>query len=133
MIPGLKDWDDNQNQEFHLSDFHFTSQAEYSASLTWNITFPLKSAAGYVSVDTQEHDGNKATELRAGYLSNTQLVLRRGLTALAAVGLLSLGVGVHVLVPLPEIVSNSTLDNTTYADYQTFPTALVPTEALHWA
>lgn len=88
-----------------------------------------------MSVGTEEHDGNKATKLRAGYLSNTQLVLRRGLTALVAVGLLALGVCVHVLVPLPEIVpltANSTLDNTTYADDQTFPTVVVPTEALYW-
>lgn len=84
-----------------------------------------------MSVGTEEHDGNKATKLRAGYLSNTQLVLRRGLTALVAVGLLSLGVCVRVLMPLPEIVANYTLDNTTYADDQTFPTAVVPTEALY--
>lgn len=86
-------------------------------------------------VGTEEHDGNKATKLRADYLSNTQLVLRRGLTAFVAVGLLALGVCMHVLVPLPEIVplmANSTLDNTTtYADDQTFPTAVVPTEALY--
>lgn len=84
-----------------------------------------------MSVGAEEHDGNKATKLRAGYLSNTQLVLRRGLTALVAVGLLSLGVCVHVLVPLPAIVANSTLDNTTYADDQTVPTTVVPTEALY--
>lgn len=129
MVPSLKDWDDNQHREFHLSDFHFKFLAEYSASLTWNITFPLKLVAGYMPVGTEEHDGNKATKLRAGYLSNTQLVLRRGLTAFVAVGLLALGVCMHVLVPLPEIVplmANSTLDNTT-----TY--AVVPTEALYWA
>lgn len=49
-------------------------------------------------------------------LSNTQLALRRGFTLLVCLGLLAVGVFVHVFVPLPEVVpvmGNSTLDNTT--------------------
>uniref|UniRef100_A0A3Q2DC35 Multidrug and toxin extrusion protein n=1 Tax=Cyprinodon variegatus TaxID=28743 RepID=A0A3Q2DC35_CYPVA len=53
-------------------------------------------------------------------LSTTQLIIRRGLTMLAAVGFLAVGTAVRVLVPLPETISisnNSTLDwiNVTYA------------------
>uniref|UniRef100_A0A673A9T6 Multidrug and toxin extrusion protein n=1 Tax=Sphaeramia orbicularis TaxID=375764 RepID=A0A673A9T6_9TELE len=81
---------------------------------------------GYVSVSTAWHDGNMETQgahvvqqVKAGRLSATQLILRRGLTVLGAVGLLALGVGVHFLVPLPEIPlkANDTLDSihTTYS------------------
>ncbi|XP_030007043.1 multidrug and toxin extrusion protein 1-like [Sphaeramia orbicularis] len=84
------------------------------------------SVDGYVSVSTAWHDGNMETQgahvvqqVKAGRLSATQLILRRGLTVLGAVGLLALGVGVHFLVPLPEIPlkANDTLDSihTTYS------------------
>ncbi|XP_067102830.1 solute carrier family 47 member 4 [Osmerus mordax] len=38
------------------------------------------------------------------HLSTTQLLLRRGLTVLAAVGLLVVGVSIHLVLPLPEIL-----------------------------
>ncbi|XP_038159268.1 multidrug and toxin extrusion protein 1-like [Cyprinodon tularosa] len=82
---------------------------------------------GYEPVKTQEHDGK--SEIKFGQalqqemssrLSTTQLIIRRGLTMLAAVGFLAVGTAVRVLVPLPETISisnNSTLDwiNVTYA------------------
>lgn len=70
---------------------------------------------GYLSVSTED-DGKKAAMPQLVRLSNTQLVLRRGLALLVCLGLLVAGVFVHVFVPLPEIVpvvANSTLDNST--------------------
>lgn len=70
---------------------------------------------GYLSVSTEE-DGKKAALPQLVRLSNTQLVLRRGLALLVCSGLLVAGVFVHAFVPLPEIVpvvTNSTLDNST--------------------
>lgn len=70
---------------------------------------------GYLSVSTED-DGKKAAMPQFVRLSNTQLVLRRGLALLVCLGLLVAGVFVHVFVPLPEIVpvvANSTLDNST--------------------
>lgn len=70
---------------------------------------------GYLSVSTED-DGKKDTVPQFVRLSNTQLVLRRGLTLLVCLGLLTAGVFVQVFVPLPEIVplvANSTMDNST--------------------
>lgn len=97
------------------------------------MTFSFKSVDGYLSVGTDCHDGNTETRLKVGRLSTTQLILRRGLTMLMAVGLLAVGASVHFLVPLPETVpleANLTLDwiNTTYTPDQIFSTALVAIE-----
>lgn len=45
-------------------------------------------------------------------LSTSQLIIRRGLTAFTAVLILSVGMTVHLVLPLPEVASftNSTLD-----------------------
>lgn len=45
-------------------------------------------------------------------LSTSQLVIRRGLTALTAVLILSAGMTMHFILPLPEVssITNSTLD-----------------------
>lgn len=45
-------------------------------------------------------------------LSTSQLIIRRGLTALIAVFILSIGVTVHFILPLPEVVAvtNNTLE-----------------------
>ncbi|XP_041666990.1 solute carrier family 47 member 4 [Cheilinus undulatus] len=91
------------------------------------------SADGYRSVSTEEHNENMGTEagqLKGGRLSRTQLILRRGLTMFAAVGLLVVGVSVHLLVPLPEnppSEGNFTLDwiNTTFTPDQMVSTVLV--------
>ncbi|XP_060928521.1 multidrug and toxin extrusion protein 1-like [Limanda limanda] len=92
------------------------------------------SVDGYVSVKSEAHDGNTETQGEhvvqqdRGGLSTTQLVLRRGLTVFAVVGLLVAGAGVHLLVPLPETLPtpNDTMDwvNTTYSPDQTFSTVL---------
>ncbi|XP_037631742.1 multidrug and toxin extrusion protein 1-like [Sebastes umbrosus] len=98
------------------------------------------SADGYMSVSTECRDGNTETQgghvvqqLMGGHLSTTQLILRRGFIAFAAVALLAVGASVHFLVPLPETrpsEANFTLDwiNTTYTPDQIFSTALVPNE-----
>ncbi|XP_074535823.1 multidrug and toxin extrusion protein 1-like [Halichoeres trimaculatus] len=94
------------------------------------------SANGYTSVSTHDYDGNKGAQpgnevqQKKSSLSTTQLVIRRGLTVLAAVGLLAVGVCVHFLVPLPEIpqsASNFTLDliNTTFTPDHMLTTVLV--------
>ncbi|XP_035011410.1 multidrug and toxin extrusion protein 1 [Hippoglossus stenolepis] len=92
---------------------------------------------GYTSVRPGGHDGSTETQggpqQNRGGLSTTQLVLRRGLTMLAAVGLLAVGASVHLLVPLPETlptIANYTMDlvNTTYTPDQIFSTALLPNE-----
>lgn len=75
------------------------------------------------------HDGNTETRLKAGRLSTKQLILRRGLTMLVAVGLLAVGTSVHFLVPLPvrPTDANFTLDwiNTTNIPDQSLATVLV--------
>ena len=86
-----------------------------------------------MSVRPGGHDGSPETQggrvvqqQSRGRLSTTQLVLRRGLTLLAAVGLLAVGASVHLLVPLPETlpsIANYTMDsvNTTYTPDQMLP------------
>lgn len=61
-------------------------------------------------------------------LSTTQLLVRRGLTVFAAMALLAVGAGVHILVPLPEahsVKANFTADwiNATVAPHQFLSTA----------
>lgn len=57
--------------------------------------------------ETQEGRMSKQNQL-----STSQLIIRRGLTALTAVLILSVGVTVHFILPLPEVVAitNNTLD-----------------------
>lgn len=50
-------------------------------------------------------------EKEAPPLSTSQLIIRRGLTTLAAVLVLAAGTAVHLTVPLPEVpYTNHTLD-----------------------
>lgn len=93
------------------------------------------SVDGYLSVSTACHDGNMETEgahvvqkVKAGRLSTAQLIVRRGLTVFGAVSLLALGVGVHFLVPLPEVPlkGNDTLDSI----YTTYPSNLTTVPVL---
>uniref|UniRef100_A0A8C1T3A4 Multidrug and toxin extrusion protein n=1 Tax=Cyprinus carpio TaxID=7962 RepID=A0A8C1T3A4_CYPCA len=55
---------------------------------------------------TVVHEGPKVTQVEekpAVLLSTAQLVLRRGLTTLAALLMLAVGIAVHLTVPLPEV------------------------------
>uniref|UniRef100_UPI001ED7D50C multidrug and toxin extrusion protein 1-like n=1 Tax=Scatophagus argus TaxID=75038 RepID=UPI001ED7D50C len=84
-----------------------------------------------VSTDEKTEGGHEVQQVKDGRLSNTQLILRRGLTMFAAVGLLAVGASVHFLVSLPETVpseANFTLAwiNTTYSPDQIFSTVWVP-------
>uniref|UniRef100_A0A3B5A025 Multidrug and toxin extrusion protein n=1 Tax=Stegastes partitus TaxID=144197 RepID=A0A3B5A025_9TELE len=92
---------------------------------------------GYMSVSSECHDGSAEKEggvqqPKGGRLSTTQLILRRGLTMLAAIALLVVGVIVHLVVPLPETLleANSTTDwiNTTNTPDRIFSTVLLPTQ-----
>uniref|UniRef100_A0A4W6BQG7 Solute carrier family 47 member 4 n=1 Tax=Lates calcarifer TaxID=8187 RepID=A0A4W6BQG7_LATCA len=81
----------------------------------------------------ETQSGHVVQQMKEGRLSTTQLILRRGLTMFAAVGLLAVGASVHFLVPLPETPpseANHTMDwiNTTYTPDQIFTTVLVPIE-----
>lgn len=93
------------------------------------LLYSFKLVDGYLSVGTECHEENMETRLKAGHLSTTQLILRRGLTLLVAVGLLAVGVSVHFLVPLPvrPTDANFTLDwiNTTNIPDQILSTVLV--------
>ncbi|XP_061575594.1 multidrug and toxin extrusion protein 1-like [Cololabis saira] len=85
------------------------------------------SSDGYTFVSTEQKDGSSETQLTGPRLSTSQLIIRRGLVAFAAVALLAVGVSVHFLVPLPEIHSakaNLTEDsiNATSAPDPFFPT-----------
>lgn len=83
-----------------------------------------------MSVTMEQHDINSETKgahvihrRKTVRLSTAQLVVRRGLTLFAAVALLAVGAGVHVLVPLPQphsVEANFTMDwiNTTAAPDQ---------------
>uniref|UniRef100_A0A3P9KI87 Multidrug and toxin extrusion protein n=1 Tax=Oryzias latipes TaxID=8090 RepID=A0A3P9KI87_ORYLA len=92
------------------------------------------SVEGYVPVTTENNDGkleeperHVVLKQRRDNLSTSQLILRRGITVIAALGLLSVGIIVHFLVPLPETQfakANTTEGwiNTTYAPSQYFST-----------
>ncbi|XP_038817685.1 multidrug and toxin extrusion protein 1-like [Salvelinus namaycush] len=86
-----------------------------------------KTVNGYISVSTEGQEdlrgSNGTPEVKredgspSGLLSTTQLVLRRGLTVLAAIVILVVGTSVHLLLPLPiSSWSNLSVDwsNTTF-------------------
>lgn len=75
----------------------------------------------------EEPERHVVLKQRRDNLSTSQLILRRGITVIAALGLLSVGIIVHFLVPLPETQfakANTTEGwiNTTYAPSQYFST-----------
>uniref|UniRef100_A0A8C1C049 Multidrug and toxin extrusion protein n=2 Tax=Cyprinus carpio TaxID=7962 RepID=A0A8C1C049_CYPCA len=76
----------------------------------------LLNGNGYVVVGSHDQDeGLNCTEKPAVLLSTAQLILRRGLTTLAALLMLAVGIAVHLTVPLPEVSygagANFTLDS----------------------
>ncbi|XP_011481009.1 multidrug and toxin extrusion protein 1 [Oryzias latipes] len=87
----------------------------------------------YLPVGTDCHNGNTETDgehevqqQKGKHLSASQLILRRGLTAFAALALLAVGLSVHFLVALPKDISskrNRTMDWFNTTD-QIFPTAM---------
>uniref|UniRef100_A0A3Q4N493 Multidrug and toxin extrusion protein n=1 Tax=Neolamprologus brichardi TaxID=32507 RepID=A0A3Q4N493_NEOBR len=89
------------------------------------------SVDGYTPVSTKcqaTQDEHVDHDPKSSHLSITQLIIRRGLTMFAAVGLLAVGVGVYFLVPLPEMIpANSTMDriNSTDTPDQISTTVLV--------
>ncbi|XP_054649301.1 multidrug and toxin extrusion protein 1-like isoform X1 [Dunckerocampus dactyliophorus] len=91
------------------------------------------SVDGYLHVSTECPDGSTKRQYivkdSAELLPMTQLIIRRGITMLTAVGLLSVGACVHLLVPLPEsplLKANFTMEllNTTNSPLQTSVTLL---------
>uniref|UniRef100_A0A665T941 Multidrug and toxin extrusion protein n=1 Tax=Echeneis naucrates TaxID=173247 RepID=A0A665T941_ECHNA len=84
-------------------------------------------------VNTELQGEYVVQQTNGGRLSTTQLILRRGLAVFLAVGLLAVGASVHLLVPLPEILSTEvsyTMDwiNATYTPDQIVSAVLVPNE-----
>uniref|UniRef100_A0A4W5PYN1 Multidrug and toxin extrusion protein n=1 Tax=Hucho hucho TaxID=62062 RepID=A0A4W5PYN1_9TELE len=103
--------------------------------------FHTQTVNGYISVSTEGQGdlrgSNGTPEMKredgspSGLLSTTQLVLRRGLTVLAAIVILVVGTSVHLLLPLPiSSWSNLSADwsNTTFTT--TSPPKLVPSTVL---
>ncbi|XP_029373595.1 multidrug and toxin extrusion protein 1-like [Echeneis naucrates] len=93
------------------------------------------SVEGYMQqeVNTELQGEYVVQQTNGGRLSTTQLILRRGLAVFLAVGLLAVGASVHLLVPLPEILSTEvsyTMDwiNATYTPDQIVSAVLVPNE-----
>ncbi|KAM6932925.1 multidrug and toxin extrusion protein 1-like [Xenentodon cancila] len=97
-----------------------------------------RSPDGYMSVSTECYDGDPETngahpapQQKAGRLSTSQLIVRRGLVMLAAAALLAVGASVHFFVPLPEThsaESNRTMNqiNSTNPPDRSFSSVLVP-------
>ncbi|XP_026853517.2 multidrug and toxin extrusion protein 1-like [Electrophorus electricus] len=70
-------------------------------------------------------------EKRTAPLSTSQLVIRRGLTTLAATLVLAVGTAVHLFLPLPEVPdasrANATLHSNTTLHYSTWSPQVNPT------
>ncbi|KTF78896.1 hypothetical protein cypCar_00014258 [Cyprinus carpio] len=94
----------------------------------YQVVLNAENGNGYVVVGSHDqdeglnctvvHEGPKVTQVEekpAVLLSTAQLILRRGLTTLAALLMLAVGIAVHLTVPLPEVSygagANFTLDS----------------------
>uniref|UniRef100_A0A672QJ14 Multidrug and toxin extrusion protein n=1 Tax=Sinocyclocheilus grahami TaxID=75366 RepID=A0A672QJ14_SINGR len=75
----------------------------------------------YMSMNSSDQNEEPDVEEK---LSTAQLILRRGLTTLAALLILAVGIAVHLTVPLPE-VSYAVRANTTLDSNFTTPTSLI--------
>uniref|UniRef100_A0A6Q2X2I8 Multidrug and toxin extrusion protein n=1 Tax=Esox lucius TaxID=8010 RepID=A0A6Q2X2I8_ESOLU len=102
-----------QRLVFQKSLFHFLSTLNYTP-VNAEDQYDLRGSNGTPEVQR----GNGSPTAR---LSTAQLVLRRGITVLAAIAILTVGTSLHVLLPLPiSSWSNMTADwsnityNTTY-------------------
>uniref|UniRef100_A0A4W4DRA4 Multidrug and toxin extrusion protein n=1 Tax=Electrophorus electricus TaxID=8005 RepID=A0A4W4DRA4_ELEEL len=105
--------------------------------------FQVQNGTGYQALSLQgceEELGSEAQErLRADQedekrtapLSTSQLVIRRGLTTLAATLVLAVGTAVHLFLPLPEVPdasrANATLHSNTTLHYSTWSPQVNPT------
>ncbi|RXN07624.1 multidrug and toxin extrusion 1-like protein [Labeo rohita] len=77
----------------------------------------------YMNMNTNGRDEEPGVEEKPpALLSTAQLVLRRGLTTIAALFILAVGIVVHLTVPLPE-VSNAVRANTTLDSNFTTPSS----------
>uniref|UniRef100_A0A8C7WB97 Multidrug and toxin extrusion protein n=1 Tax=Oncorhynchus mykiss TaxID=8022 RepID=A0A8C7WB97_ONCMY len=107
---------------------HTENSGSVSRNMLLNCAcFHTQTVNGYISVSTEGQEdlrgSNGTPEVKredgspSGLLSTTQLVLRRGLTVLAAIVILAVGTSVHLLLPLPiSSWSNLSVDwsNTTF-------------------
>uniref|UniRef100_A0A8C1C175 Multidrug and toxin extrusion protein n=2 Tax=Cyprinus carpio TaxID=7962 RepID=A0A8C1C175_CYPCA len=79
----------------------------------------------YMTMNLNDQDEEPHVEEKpAVLLSTAQLILRRGLTTLAALLMLAVGIAVHLTVPLPE-VSFAVRANTTLDSNFTTPSSLI--------
>uniref|UniRef100_A0A8C7K8S8 Multidrug and toxin extrusion protein n=1 Tax=Oncorhynchus kisutch TaxID=8019 RepID=A0A8C7K8S8_ONCKI len=121
---------------------HTENSGSVSRNMLLNCAcFHTQTVNGYISVSTEGQEdlrgSNGTPEVQkedgspSGLLSTTQLVLRRGLTVLAAIVILAVGTSVHLLLPLPiSSWSNLSVDwsNTTFTT--TSPPELTPSTVL---
>ncbi|XP_062275851.1 multidrug and toxin extrusion protein 1-like [Scomber scombrus] len=112
-----------------LSDDAGTNTAGHSATNGNSVDGYMSVSTDQKNEDTETQHGHVVQQVKTDRLSNTQLILRRGLTMFAAVVLLVVGACVHFLVPLPETLSlqaNFTMDwiNTTYPPDEILSTVL---------
>uniref|UniRef100_A0A8C2FDD0 Multidrug and toxin extrusion protein n=1 Tax=Cyprinus carpio TaxID=7962 RepID=A0A8C2FDD0_CYPCA len=101
---------------FKLNWKKMTEEVGISGLLKWHFFSNYINGNGYVVVGSHDqdeglnctvvHEGPKVTQVEekpAVLLSTAQLILRRGLTTLAALLMLAVGIAVHLTVPLPEV------------------------------
>uniref|UniRef100_A0A8C2FF03 Multidrug and toxin extrusion protein n=1 Tax=Cyprinus carpio TaxID=7962 RepID=A0A8C2FF03_CYPCA len=89
---------------FKLNWKKMTEEVGISGLLKWHFFSNYINGNGYVVVGSHDQDeGLNCTEKPAVLLSTAQLILRRGLTTLAALLMLAVGIAVHLTVPLPEV------------------------------
>uniref|UniRef100_A0A671NA95 Multidrug and toxin extrusion protein n=1 Tax=Sinocyclocheilus anshuiensis TaxID=1608454 RepID=A0A671NA95_9TELE len=82
---------------------------------------PIFNGDEYMSMNSSDQNEEPDVEEK---LSTAQLILRRGLTTLAALLILAVGIAVHLTVPLPE-VSYAVRANTTLDSNFTTPSSLI--------
>ncbi|XP_065137107.1 multidrug and toxin extrusion protein 1-like [Paramisgurnus dabryanus] len=94
-------------------------KSKVSDTTTPDVPNNLEFAARTIARQSENGDENiggkvvEEKEERTARLSTSQIIIRRGLTTLAAVLILAVGVAVHLNVPLPEVLckANITLDS----------------------
>lgn len=77
----------------------------------------------YLTVSSNDQDeGPDVTHVEekpTALLSTAQLILRRGLTTLAALLILAVGIAIHLIVPLPEISYGAGANSTLVSNFTT--------------
>uniref|UniRef100_A0A3Q2Y5A2 Solute carrier family 47 member 4 n=1 Tax=Hippocampus comes TaxID=109280 RepID=A0A3Q2Y5A2_HIPCM len=114
---------------FKLNWKSITDEALKRAQVKTKVPLLNTSAAANLQSGEQtqlQHNVTPDDKEEAGHLSVSQLILRRGITMVTALGLLAVGTCVHILVPPPEgtplLHANLTSINATHSPLQTVST-----------